>query len=128
MEDADGHPNERQLRIVFLNVAGEYRLHKSIRDLHDWDPKGILHGGVAQAPAVAGHLADEEPDGFDSIEPSGGPGMSLATYLPKQERNLATKLRPSLTPSTASQAAVAAQPKGKAKGKPKAKAKGKDQQ
>ena len=70
-------------------------------------------------------LEDEEQDGFDTIDPQGGPGMPLTTYLPKRSVLIA-KLEPSLTPSQASAAAVAEQCKGKGKGEDEGKGKGKD--
>ena len=112
-------------------MPGEYRLYKDIIDLHDWTRKGILHNGPPARPAVAGNgdsEGDDEDDGFDRIEVSGGPGMPLSLYLPKRGA-LRTKLVDSLTPSDKSRAVVAA-PQGKGKGKDqptgKGKGKGKD--
>ena len=75
MESAHRDPNERQSRYFAMYMPGEYRLYKDIDDLHDWTRKGILH--IAR-PAVAGNgdsKGDDEDDGFDRIEVSGGPGM-----------------------------------------------------
>ena len=43
MENAHRDPTERQLRYLFIDMPGEYRLHKDINDLHDSTRKGILH-------------------------------------------------------------------------------------
>ena len=77
MESAHRDPNERQLRCLFIDMPGEYRLYKDIDDLHDWTRKGILHNGPPARPAVAGE-GDDEDDGFDRIEVYGGPGMPLS--------------------------------------------------
>ena len=73
---------------------------------------GILHKAD---DAVAGA---EDDDGFDRIDPSGGPGMPIRTFLPKDESDLLRKLQPSLEPSHAS-SAVTAGGKGRSCGKGK---------
>ena len=91
-------------------MPGEYSLYKGLGDLHDDDEDGIL---TRATPAVAGATREH---GFDRCEVNGGPGQTIATYLPKGEKDLAKKLEASLTPSAASQAAVAAKGKGKGNG------------
>ena len=88
--------------IFYINMPGEYTLTKGIRHLTDAEPEGILHQPPA---AVAG---TEAGDGFDRIEVASGPGMSLRTYLPKNEESLRRKLLPPLSPSEAPLAAMAA--------------------
>ena len=91
-------------------MPGEYSLYKGLGDLHDDDEDGIL---TRATPAVAGATREH---GFDRCEGNGGPGQTIATYLPKGEKDLAEKLEASLTPSAASQAAVAAKGKGEGNG------------
>ena len=95
--------------ILFVNMPGEYSLCKGLRDLHDQGPDGVL---TRVLPAVAGA---PESHGFVRCSANGGPGQSIATYLPKQQ-DVQTKLEASLTPSDASKAAVAAKEKGTGKG------------
>ena len=95
-----GQPMSDSCGMFFINMPGEYTLAKGMEDLHA-EPGGILHKA---APAVAGAEVD---DGFDRIDPSGGPGMSFETFLPKNESNLRRKLLPSLEPSPASSDATA---------------------
>ena len=95
--------------IFFVNMPGEYSLCKGLRDLHDQGPDGVLTRAL---PAVAG---DPESHGFVRCSTNGGPGQTIATYLPKNQ-DLQTKLEASLTPSDASEAAVAAKEKGTGKG------------
>ena len=95
-----GQPMSDSCGMFFINMPGEYTLAKGMEDLHA-EPGGILHKA---APAVAGAEVD---DGFDRIDPSGGPGMSFETFLPKNESNLLRKLQPSLEPSPASSDATA---------------------
>ena len=111
MEDPAGAAHERLVRHVFINMPGEYTLAKGMEDLHA-EPGGILHKA---APAVAGAEVD---DGFDRIDPIGGPGMSIKLFLPKTESNWLRKLQPSLEPDPASSNAMAGG-KGRSCGKGK---------
>ena len=95
-----GQPMSDSCGMFFINMPGEYTLAKGMEDLHA-EPGGILHKA---APAVAGAEVD---DGFDRIDPAGGPGMSIKLFLPKNESNLLRKLQPSLEPSPASSDATA---------------------
>ena len=106
-----GQPMSDSCGMFFINMPGEYTLAKGMEDLHA-EPGGILHKA---APAVAGAEVD---DGFDRIDPVGGPGMSIETFLPKNESNLLRKLQPSLEPSPASSDATAGG-KGRSCGKGK---------
>ncbi len=108
-----GAPMSDSCGIFFVNCPGDYQLHKGLGDLHADSETGILH--LSQS-AVAG---EDVEGGFDRIDPDGGPGMSLTTYLPKWEKDLRRKFEPSLTPSEASQLAVQEM---NAKGKGKAQA------
>ena len=84
-------------------MPGEYSLYKGLGDLHDDDENGIL---TCATPADAGALREH---GFDRCAANGGPGQTLAAYLPKTKTSCCkTKLAPTLTLSAASQAAVAA--------------------
>jgi hypothetical protein len=100
--------------IFFLDLPGEYVLHKGLGDLHADGPGGIL---ARANPAVAGSPEDEH--GFVHCGVNGGPGQPIATYLNKKENRLDNKLAPTLTPSEASRAAVAAKGKGAGKGEEK---------
>ena len=94
----------------FINMPGEYALYKDLRDLHEEHDGGMLFRAT---PAYAGA---PRVRGFDRCEANGGPGQSIATYLQKGEKDLARKLGATLTPSDASQAAVAAMGRGAGKG------------
>ena len=95
-----GMPMSDSCGMFFINMPGEYTLTKGMEDLHA-EPGGILHKA---APTVAGAAVD---DGFDRIDPAGGPGMSIKLFLPKTESNWRKKLQPSLEPSPASSVATA---------------------
>ena len=97
-----GQPMSDSCGMFFINMPGEYTLAKGMEDLHA-EPGGILHKA---APAVAGAEVDDESC-WKTIDPSGGPGMSFETFLPKNESNLRRKLLPSLEPSPASSDATA---------------------
>ena len=78
MESAHRDPNERQLRYLFIDMPGDYRLYKDINDLHDSTRKGILHNSGILNDVVTHNgdsEGDDEHDGFDGIEVDGGPGM-----------------------------------------------------
>lgn len=93
--------------IFCVNMPGEYELCKDLWDLLREDERGIL---VRAEPAVAGAPKEH---GFDRCAINGGPGQPLPMYLPKAEKYLANQLTDTLTPSAASEAAVAAKGAGK---------------
>ena len=81
-------------------MPGEHKLYKGLSTLHKESAEGIL---FSDNPAVAGSTSK-----FSLIKEKAGPGFPITTYLPKGEKDLVQKLKPSLEPSEASKAAVAA--------------------
>ena len=125
-----GVPVSDSQGILFVNLPGVYTLHKTIDDIHDRDPIGILASAPRTVdsaelmrgrsktrtnPAAAGTVEDSDESendqparhgGFDCIPEEAAAGMRLKSFLPKH-LGLREKCSKSLTPSRDS-AAVAA--------------------
>ena len=81
--------------VFVIGKPGEYTLSCGLTRLHKEAPLGLLREWN-----VARQLLAESPfTAYDVHETNGGPGQSLATYLPKG-KDFEAKLRPTLTPST----------------------------
>ena len=117
-----GTPCADSCGIFCLGKLGEYQLKVGLPAIHEHDKMGFLWVPSLFGRSLSSAVAGDDEEGVQSgpyhvHEASGGPGQSMAVYLPKKAE-FVEKLTPTLSPSKESAVvtALAAKTEGKGKG------------